>query len=286
MPKTILASLTGYGADRAVMDTAVAAARIDGAHITCLHVGVGPREAAALVEATTSDYLIDQDAASRRLADEQNERLGRAKLAYDEACQRHNLLETDKPCDGAVSASWRQVHSLLNETLEEARYHDLVVMAREEVLSAERIESVLMRSGRPLLLAARKALPQLGRKVAIAWKVGPECARAMTAAMPILIHADEVIVLTVSNDEVCDETDRGSAEKLASTLRWHGVTARVGVQHAAKDESRVLKEMVYGCDADLLVMGAYGHSRLREIVLGGTTRDFLADCAIPVFMVG
>ena len=48
MPKTILASLTGYGADRAVMDTAVAAARIDGAHITCLHVGVGPREAAAL----------------------------------------------------------------------------------------------------------------------------------------------------------------------------------------------------------------------------------------------
>ena len=90
----------------------------------------------------------------------------------------------------------------------------------------------------------------------------------------------------MSEDKAGDDTDRLSAEYLAKQLKWHGVTAQVRMEYAsAGSDSTALKEMAYNCDADLLVMGAYGHSRVREFVFGGVTQDVLADCAIPVFML-
>jgi len=160
------------------------------------------------------------------------------------------------------------------------------VMAREENLSVERIESVLMQSGRPILLAPRKPVTVIGRKVAIAWKPSAESARAVSAATSILSRAEEVTVLSVSENGAGDDTGRASAEHLARQLKWHGVTARVGVEASPSGPaSEALKDMAYNCDADLLVMGGYGHSRVREFVFGGVTRDILADCALPVFLV-
>lgn len=286
MIKTILASVTGYGSDRAVLDAAVAAARIDGAHIHCLHTRIGAIQGAALAVYTTPEHHHDLHKLGQQIAAEQTERLQHARAAFDDACKRHALPAKDAPSDAAVSMEWQELQTLLNETLNEARYHDLVVMARDEELSSERIESVLLQSGRPLLLAPPKPVTVIGRKVAIAWKAGAESARAITAASSILSRAEQVFILSVSENGVGDDTDRDSAERLANQLKWHGVTARVGMEYSPSGSaSTILKEMAYNCDADLLVMGAYGHSRVREFIFGGVTRDILTDCAIPVLMV-
>lgn len=286
MPKAILAPLTGYSSDLTVLDAAVAAARIEGAHIRCLHTRTGVIPATALVAYRTPEVRHDLHKLSQQIAAEQDERLGHARAAFDDACKRHSLVVQNAPSDAAVSVEWQDMQTPLNEVLDEARYHDLVVMARVKELSSERVESVLMQSGRPLLLAPPKPSPLIGRKVAIAWKASAESARALTAASAILSRAEQVSILSVSEDQAGDDTDKYSAEQLAKQLKWHGVTARVAMEFSwAGSTSMALKEMAYNCDADLLVMGAYGHSRVREFIFGGVTRDVLADCALPVLMV-
>jgi nucleotide-binding universal stress UspA family protein len=221
---------------------------------------------------------------SGKISDEERSKSDHAKAAYDEACKRHSLTVSENPRNaGDVSVGWKEMETLLNETLHEARYHDLVVMARDAELSSERIVSVLMRSGRPVLIAPPKPVNAIGRNIAIAWKAEAESARALSAASSVLTHADRVSILT--GRESTAEDGRASAENLAAQLRWRGLQVEVRVEMPALSAtSGRIKEMAYNCDADLLIMGAYGHSRVREFVLGGVTRDVLADCALPVLM--
>jgi nucleotide-binding universal stress UspA family protein len=168
--------------------------------------------------------------------------------------------------------------------LHEARYHDLTVMGRDEELASDRIISVLLQSGRPLLLAPHKPVEFIGRKVAIAWKATAEAARAVTAASHILSHAGSVAILSVSEDD--DDSEQLSAEHLARNLAWRGIKADVRTcQSPQRSTSQSLLDMAYDCDADLLVMGAYGHSRVKEFIFGGVTRDLLKSSALPLFMV-
>ena len=286
MIKTILVSLTGYGSDRSALDAAVAIARQGGGHIQCLHTRMGVVDASAWSAYARPEQHHDLHRLSQEIAAEQAERLRHAKEAFDSACVRHALVVKDAPSEAALSIAWQETETLINQTLHEARYHDLTVMAREENLSVERIESVLMQSGRPLLLAPRKPVTVIGRKVAIAWKPSAESARAVTAASAILSAAEQVSILSVSENGAAEDAGRASAEHLARQLTWHGVTARVGIASAPLGSaSEALKDMAYDCDADLLVMGGYGHSRVREFVFGGVTREILADCVLPVFMV-
>ena len=285
MPGTILASLTGLGSDRSVLDAAAAAARIDGAHIQCLHTRIDVVETAALV-APTSSNRRDLNDLMQKISSEQEGRARHAREAFSEACKRHKLAVRDRP-DGieGVSIAWKESRSFLNDALHESRYHDFTVMSRDEELSRERIISVLMQSGRPLLLAPDKPVETLGRTVAIAWKEGEEAARALTAASTILSRAQSVVILSVSEDPAADG-DRSAAEHLANRLAWRGIKAEVRMSYLPKSStSGTLLDMAYACDADLLVMGAYGRSRVREFVFGGVTRDLLATSPLPLFMV-
>jgi nucleotide-binding universal stress UspA family protein len=142
-----------------------------------------------------------------------------------------------------------------------------------------------MQSGRPLLLAPPKPEPILGRTIAIAWKPGAEAARAVTAASSWLERADRIFILSVSHRALGDARDRLSAERLAASLRWRGLTAEVHTDYASGPEARTLQSMACDKDADLLVMGAYGHSRVREYLLGGVTQSMLAGAVLPVLMV-
>jgi nucleotide-binding universal stress UspA family protein len=285
MPKSILASLTGLGADRAVVDAAIAAARIDGGHVTCLHARIDVVETAALLQVTFPQRHHGVDLI-RQISQEEIERGHSARAAFYDAVKHHNIPQRDEPNEEApVSICWRETKSFFNETLEEAQYHDLTVMARDPELSSERIKSVLMQSGRPFLLAPPKALPTMGRRIAIAWKAGAEAARAVTAASPWLARAEKVLILSASRNEAGDDRDRLSAERLATGLRWQGILAEVEIAHSvSSSEGQLLQNKAYDWDADLLVMGAYGHSRIREFVLGGVTEDMLKGCAVPLLM--
>ena len=285
MPKSILASLTGLGADRAVLDTAIAAAHIDGGHVTCLHARIDVVESAALVEVTfpQRDHRVD---IIRQIGQEEIKRGQHARASFEDAIKHHNIPQRDEPdVKAPVTTSWRETKSFFNETLEEARYHDFTVMARDSELSSERITSVLMQSGRPFLLAPPKALPTIGRRIAIAWKASAEAARAVTAASPWLAQAENVLIISASRNAAGDDRNRLSAERLASNLCWQGVKAEVDVVHSvSSSEGQLLQNKAYDWDADLLVMGAYGHSRIREFVLGGVTEHMLSGCAVPLLM--
>jgi nucleotide-binding universal stress UspA family protein len=158
-------------------------------------------------------------------------------------------------------------------------------MGRDPELPLERIKSILVQSGRPLLLAPPKPLSEIGRKIAIAWKESPEAARAVTAATPWLAQAEKVMIITASGNASDDDRDRLSLERLARCLLSQGIKAEIEVIYSASNtEAQILKNKAYDEDADLFVMGAYGHSRLREFVLGGVTEDMLSDCALPLLM--
>ncbi len=286
MSSSILASLTGLSTDHAVMETAVAAAKIDGGHILGLHARIDVVETAAMVEATFPQRHDDLGQMVKKISQEEAERSRHAKAAFDETCRRHQVPHEQKYHETPeLSASWKEAKSFFNETLDEARYHDLIILGRDEELSPDRIKSILMQCGRPLILAPPKPATTLGRHIAIAWKMSAEAARAMTTASSLIAKAERISILTVSEGRAYDERDRVSADRLAAELRWRGIRAEVQLEYSPSvSTTKAIQNMAYSRDADLVIMGAYGHSRLREYILGGVTEDMLESCAIPVFM--
>ena len=284
MTKTILAALSGLASDRTVLESAVAAARIEGGHIQCLHTRIDAVETAAMLQ-STAPRQGDLHGLLQQIAAQENERSAHARGVFDEICKQHALVQLDTPSgDAAISITWTESETMLNQTLHESRFHDLTVMGRDRELSAEHIISVLMQSGRPLLLAPPQPSDTIGRTIAIAWKASAEAARALTAASFLLAKAQKVIILSVAEES--GDGARLSAEHLAGQLAWQGIKAEIRMGTAPTvSTTQSLVEMAYDCGADLLVMGAYGHNRVREFIFGGVTRELLATGALPLFMV-
>jgi nucleotide-binding universal stress UspA family protein len=176
----------------------------------------------------------------------------------------------------------------------EARVADLLVLSHPETVS-EMIAQVLPRAGRPVLLlpalAAMAAMAPIGKRVLVAWDASREAGRALAGALPILRQAEAVELV------VCEaESEEGVTRdvRMADPLPWlahHGVQATLRV-HAVAGGGRfhrdVIGEALLSVAAagkfDLLVMGAYAHSRLRETFLGGVTRTVLARMNLPVLL--
>ena len=166
-----------------------------------------------------------------------------------------------------------------------ARIFDLTVLGRP---GAERgdarmatAEAALFESGRPVLLAPPKAPAMLGDTVVVAWNQSTETARATAFAMPILMKARRVVVLTITEHKVNGPT----GEQLAHNLRANGVAAEA-LERSAKGRSHgdAILENAAAVGGDLLVKGAYTQSRLRQMIFGGATSLILSKAAIPVFM--
>jgi nucleotide-binding universal stress UspA family protein len=166
---------------------------------------------------------------------------------------------------------------------------DLVVMARadgHDLARRELIEDVLFKSGRPLLLIpARPPRRFVSDKIVIGWNARQEAVRAVAAAMPFLRAARQVVVATVD----ATPSPAGHGEKpgrdFAAYLARHGLTVEVrNIDGMGRTDARALIDEARAIDADMLVLGAYGHSRAREFLFGGVTRELLAASPIPLFL--
>lgn len=169
-----------------------------------------------------------------------------------------------------------------------ARTRDLALIAIGPAVLADRdlAETVLFGSGRPVIVYPERidATPGDGFKsVAIAWDGGRAAARAVADALPILQQAGEVRIFTALGDK--PQAIKGTAADLQRHLRLHAIEAAV--------DERLDHDRAIGCrfgdyvaetKPDLLVMGAYGHARLREFVLGGATEAVLQDPPCPVLL--
>jgi len=280
--------LTGLPGDHAALKVAALVAKAHAAHVDALHVYMGLKTVEAMAgnySSMTEDRLT---ALSSQLMREENDRRAHAHAVFDEVCLRQGLAAATAPLSDApgASASFLDVDSLvLGETARRARFYDLTVMARERQLLESRIPIVLMESGRPLLLAPPNPRDSLGTNIAIAWKPGAEAARALTAASPFLSKSSKITIFVVPESGAGQASAIASAKPLQETLAWRGVQAHIIATEPAHDAGAALREAVYAQESDLLVMGAYGHSRFREAVLGGVTRSLMQECDIPLLMV-
>jgi nucleotide-binding universal stress UspA family protein len=144
-------------------------------------------------------------------------------------------------------------------------------------------ESVIFGSGKPTLVLpeTRPSRPfELGT-VALAWDFSRTAARAVADALPILERATKVRIITIVNDKVMDT--KHSAEELAKNLCRHGIEVALDkVDAHGRPTGEVLESYALSYPIDLLVMGAYGHSRLREFILGGATKRLLSKPPLPI----
>lgn len=190
------------------------------------------------------------------------------------------------------SAEWRatQRDALAAATLS-ARYADLVVIGQHEPGNSSGVtpdfaEELVLSAGRPVLLVPYAGhFAQVGRRILVAWNAGQEAARAVTDALPLLTRASTVQVVAFNPAEAgADHGDIPGAD-IGLVLARHGVKVSVAQQQSEEvDIGNQLLSRAADVEADLIVMGAYGHSRVRELVLGGVTRTLLDTMTVPVLM--
>ena len=185
----------------------------------------------------------------------------------------------------AQTASIRSAPALLGEVAgERARYFDLALVGLEPENAGTRMvaEGVIFGSGKPsLLLPAAAKLGKLDR-IAIAWDGSRVAARAVSDARPLLERASSVSIVTVTDEKPLKEKDSG--ERLAASLRDAGLKAEFSPIRAESGPIAATLQRYAAEHADLLVMGGYGHSRLRDFVLGGATEGVLSDLKLPVLL--
>jgi len=285
MIRTILVPATGGAGDDVVVASALALARPFEAHLDFLHVRVDATAAAvAMTSDTGSGGLVGGLVA--RIEAEADEQEKRAKDLFDAFCAREKLAIAETPSGApGPSAAWRrEIGAEPYWIAEYGRAADILVVGRSpdgEGLGIETLEAALLDSGRPLLLVGVVALAGLPETMAIAWKPTREAAHAVAAAMPLLARAKRVVILTVAEDQR-DAND--ATERLAASLRWHGVAVtlrRLDPTPAGAAEALLAAAREEGA---LLVMGGYGHSRVREWIFGGVTARVLRGTEVPVLI--
>jgi nucleotide-binding universal stress UspA family protein len=287
MFKYILVPATGAETDAPVFATALAVARLSAGHLVFLHARFDARQ--ALIALTSSSDMgggTDYYDVIEALEQRGTERQKKAEQAVREFCAREQLVVPGEPSLNRPSAEWRIETG--DEALclrESGRAADLVVTGRVtdgEKVAMDVLETSLMETGRPVLIAPAAPPGQFPGTIAIAWKNRPEAARAVSAALPFIRAAARVVIFSV---EEGIELGEQSCEQLRRALSWHNPA--ISVQRLEQDGRAPVETLlaaVSAAKADLLVMGGYGHSRVREVIFGGFTRHVLHDADLPVLM--
>jgi len=167
-----------------------------------------------------------------------------------------------------------------------ARYADLVVVGQRATSEGGIAENLVLNAGRPVLVVPRRWEGRgVGERVMVAWNARREATRALTDAIPLLQRAKQVDVVTVNAEPQREGHGELPGADIALYLARHGVKANVlATQADGVNVGEWLLSRAADLRADMIVMGAYGHSRLRELVLGGATRTVLESMTVPVLM--
>jgi nucleotide-binding universal stress UspA family protein len=290
MIKSILVPLQGHAADVEALSGAQSIARLFDAHIECLHVRPDPR---LMIAGATSGFPAGVGAGAfpaelwNVVVDADKRRAAQARQTFDAFCQKSGI-SVDASTKGLGAAFREAEGDAAREITMSARYSDLAVFAHDDLTSEvfwDTKSHVIIGSGRPVLLVPAKVRLDGISTIAIAWKDTAEAARAVTAAMPLLHKAKTVVVMSAREGAAKVEDVLRSAEHVAGLLRRHDIAARA--EHIPADDkgpAGALVARASALKANLLVMGAYGHGRLREFVFGGFTKHVLNETNLPTLV--
>jgi nucleotide-binding universal stress UspA family protein len=211
---------------------------------------------------------------------------------------RADAIEAAKPIEASfreclrrngIEGEWRQVEGAPPSTVAlHARYADLSIVGQPDRNYPRDSDPVtvtaIMTSGRPVLAVPFAGeFPTVGERVLVAWNASREAARALNDALPLLMNAKQVTVLAIYPQHGMGVSGDAEAADIALHLARHGVKTEAA-HTVAKDIADGEALLSYAADigADLIVAGAYGHSRARELVFGGVTRTLIAEMTAPV----
>lgn len=286
--RRLLLPLTGTAAGEAALATALMVARAWDAHLHCLHVRVDARDVAPLAGEGLSGAMIEEMMVATER--ESGDRADRVRALFDRFAAGSGVALADGPGSGpgpeGPTFSFGAVPGREEDIVaQQSRLYDLVIVphpdAGEDVSSSDALHAVLFDSGRPVLIAPREVPETIGTRVCCAWNGTAESAAAVAASLPWLHRAGSVRILAA------DEYQRRgpAAPELQAYLRWHGIEAGVApFKPATREVGAGMLGAARDFGADLLVMGAYSHSRLRQLILGGVTRHVLENADVPVLM--
>lgn len=273
--KTILVHLDPTPRCSARVDVAIELARRFDAHLVGL-AATGDAQAALAFTAPVAADVIEQLRANLAETAEQSASL------FDKAIERSGFSRHERRISSLDAIDAIALHS---------RYTDLVVVGQADdegphaASSRMLVERTILGSGRPTLIVPRAGnFEKVGRNVMVAWDASRSAARAVADAMPVLCSAEKVEVIVVNARSSSEGHGDEPGADVALYLARHGVNVSVRQQVSDIDIGNTLLSHAFDIGADMLVMGGYGHSRLRELVMGGATRSLLAQMTLPVLM--
>lgn len=240
-----------------------------GAPVNALIVKRDARDAIPMVGEGLSGDLVQQIMDSAEA--DANEAAAAAKAVFDKwpATAQTTLTEVTGRV-GDVLANIGRVHGL-----------SVLPCGGLDQGNTEAIDAALFRTGRPALVAPLHEVDSVGKRAAIFWNDSPEAAKAVWGAIPFLRAAETVTAFTVGDDTDVD----AALQRLVAGLARAGVEAdAVTIAPDSNGAPAQLVDAAAAMDSDLVVMGAFTHSRLRELVLGGVTQNMLESLARPTFM--
>jgi nucleotide-binding universal stress UspA family protein len=273
MLKDIVVNLTIGVARDGAADYAISMAKTFNAHLAGVAFAYEP-VLPAIVGVGIPDTVIEEQ-------HEENEQAAQAAIARFEAAAAAAGISNQSRL---VAASLAGAADIFGEI---ARRYDLAVVGqsdKDRVAPEELVvEGALFQSGRPVIVVPfdHQAAVKLDR-IAICWNGGRTAARAVADAMPLLKQAKDVEIVIIET-EAAKGSEAGNG--LRQHLQRHGLTPQVRrIPPAGQKVSAAILAYAAANGVDLLVMGGYGHSRLREFILGGTTRAVLKNTAMPTLM--
>jgi len=281
--KSILCIFSGSERELNALNTALLIGKAHGARIRILHISPEPRAYAGIA----GEGMIATAEIIAAIEKENNERFVKAKqFAVSFAAKHHIPLDSDVSPTRHASAQFIHATGYLDSVIaEEGRLSDVIVIGRGTIESEAAVMTSLFNTGRPVML-----LPPVKdfhtpeyKTIAVAWKGTKEASRAMVNAMPFLEKAEKVYILTA---EGFGETyDLNAEAAILDYFNAHGLSAKgiiVAAGNRPMGEALLTRAKELHCD--LLVMGAYGHSRVREMILGGVTRHMLEKADMPLLL--
>lgn len=269
MYRSLLIHLDPLDEAGTALDQAVRLAR----SLDCHLVGLAPTGRLPL-----RPGLLGADEALALAMEGLHQRAAMRAQRFEERCRAEGL-----PSFEAVVDDEEPARSIVRH----AHCSDLVIIGQaRQPGDGATVEQVVLQCARPaLLVPAVGHFDTLGENVLVSWNDSPEAARALADAMPLLCQARQVHVLQYEEPlEEATDAMRKRLEAVRQWLAWHGVEATVQIASTEIDIGNALLSRAAETGVDLLVMGAYGHSRWSERILGGTTRTLLQSMTLPVLM--
>lgn len=276
--KDILVIVDNTKACGARLDVAIALAQEHGAHLTGLFVRTVPH---------VPQFVMSQ--LGPEVAEVQK------RYAREAAEAAHKAFDA-KTAAAGIGVEWREVSGpLVDQCLLHAKYADLVVAGQRDgdddssqEGQDELLDHLVLEAGRPVLLVPYAGtFKVVGQRVMVAWNATREAARALNDALPLLKKAKEVHVVAVNPRGGNGRDGHGDVPSadIALHLARHGVKAEAeAIEAKNMGAGEALLSRAMDESVDMIVMGAYGRSRLRELVLGGATRHMLRHMTVPVLM--